>query len=428
VIKVNARRWALGMAICAGFVVPVLAAPPLTTIQDTLYRADGTLYSGYVQIEWKSFEASDNSLVPAQSLSLRVYRGLFRTQLVPTTTASAGAIYSVRYVSDGRLQGLENWAVPPATAAVRLTSVRVPPPGPVQQPGNVGGPFEISDVIGLQEALDLRPRKGAGFTPGRAAVINGLGELESALGADSDCITVEGAGAVCNAVDGGILFVDGDVLTGAVDGVNAVFNLSHPPNPVASLLLYRNGLFQRNAVDYTLSGTAVTFTTAAIPQTGDLLVASYRLSGTGSAAPQVLCSSVGTATSAITATSLGTCTIQTGTVHPGDRLEVSADYSHEGTTQDFTIAMKLGAATLATRTMLATETNGTVRMDLGVHTANTAYGGQTWGATTAIAPIAGSVVASYATPLTIDFLGSQAAASADGVTLRNYTVVLYPVP
>jgi hypothetical protein len=109
VIKANARQWALGMAICAGFTGQALAAPPLTTIQDTLYRADGTLYSGYVQVEWKSFEASDNTLVPAQSLSLRVYQGLFRTKLVPTTTASAGAIYSVRYVSDGRLQGLEYW-------------------------------------------------------------------------------------------------------------------------------------------------------------------------------------------------------------------------------------------------------------------------------------------------------------------------------
>jgi hypothetical protein len=63
-----------------------------------------------------------------------------------------------------------------------------------------------------------------------------------------------------------------------------------------------------------------------------------------------------------------------------------------------------------------------------VHTANTVYGGQTWGATTAIAPLAGSSVENYTVPLTIDLLGSLAAASGDGVTLRNYTVIRYPVP
>jgi hypothetical protein len=432
VIKVNARRWALGMMMCSVFVAQAMAAPPLTTIQDTLYKADGTLYSGYVQIEWKSFEASDNSLVPAQSLSLRVYRGLFRTQLVPTTTASSGAIYSIRYVSDGRLQGVEYWAVPPASSPVRLTNVRVPPgqatSGGGGGAGGVGGPFEITDIVGLQEALDSRPRKGAGYSPGRAAIINGLGEIESALGADSDCITVEGAGSVCGAVGGLISFVDGEVLTGTVDGVNTVFNLSRPPNPVSSLYLYRNGLFQRNTIDYTLSGTTVTFTANAIPQTGDLVIASYRLSGTGVGAPQVLCSSVGTATSSTSSTTLGTCTITAGTIQPGDRLEISADFTHEGTAQPFTIITKFGTDTLLTRNFLANETNGAVRLSLGRHTANTAFGGQSWGASTSVTGAAGSVSANYTAPLTIDFSGNVAAGTTDGVTLRNYTVVRYPVP
>ena len=34
------------------------AEPPLTTIQDVLYKADGTRFNGYVQISWNSFEAA----------------------------------------------------------------------------------------------------------------------------------------------------------------------------------------------------------------------------------------------------------------------------------------------------------------------------------------------------------------------------------
>jgi len=409
--------------------VPAVAAPPLTTIQDTLYRADGSLYTGYVQIEWKSFEAVDNSLVPAQSLSLRVYNVLFKTQLVPTTNASSGAIYNVRYVSDGRLQAIENWAVPPATVAVRLTAVRVPPGQSTQQPGaTTNPPVAISDVVGLQEALDVRPRKGAGFAPGRAAVINGLGELESALGAESDCITVEGAGTVCGPAGGSISFIDGDLLGGYADGTNPTFTLSHAPNPVASLLLYRNGLLQRAGLDFNLNGATVTFLSGAIPRPGDILVASYRLSGSGSAAPQILCSSVGTASSSDTATSLGTCTIPANVLQAGERVEVSADFTHEGTAKAFTLAAKWGADTLATRNLTATETNMAVRFSVGVHTANTVYGAETWGASSAGVRTAGAIVANYAVPLTIDFLGSLETAGGDGVTLRNYTVIRYPVP
>lgn len=55
---------------------------------------------------------------------------------------------------------------------------------------------------------------------------------------------------------------------GAVDGVNAVFELSFEP---ASLLLFLNGVLQTLGGDYTLSGTTITFATA--PFTGDIISA-----------------------------------------------------------------------------------------------------------------------------------------------------------
>ena len=36
--------------------MPLFAAPPVTTIQDTLFKADGTRFSGTLSISWTSFE------------------------------------------------------------------------------------------------------------------------------------------------------------------------------------------------------------------------------------------------------------------------------------------------------------------------------------------------------------------------------------
>lgn len=77
-------------------------------------------------------------------------------------------------------------------------------------------------------------------------------------------------------------FVDAEVPTGTVDGTNATFTLANPPVPMASLALYRNGILQKPSIDFTLSGTTVTFT-ATVPKTGDLLQAYYRRAGTNPA-------------------------------------------------------------------------------------------------------------------------------------------------
>lgn len=50
--------------------------------------------------------------------------------------------------------------------------------------------------------------------------------------------------------------------TGAVDGVNDAFTLSTAPSYNSSLQVFLNGLIQRQGIDYTISGTTITFTTA----------------------------------------------------------------------------------------------------------------------------------------------------------------------
>lgn len=69
-------------------------------------------------------------------------------------------------------------------------------------------------------------------------------------------------------------FADGETPGGTVNGTNASFTLAAAPG--TSLHLYRNGLRQNPAVDYSISGSTITFSSVSIPQSGDWLTADYR--------------------------------------------------------------------------------------------------------------------------------------------------------
>lgn len=69
-------------------------------------------------------------------------------------------------------------------------------------------------------------------------------------------------------------FADDEFPTGAINCANLSFALAHPPNPPASLRLYKNGVLLLQNTDYTLSGATIVFSAA--PQTGDSLLAYYR--------------------------------------------------------------------------------------------------------------------------------------------------------
>ena len=70
-------------------------------------------------------------------------------------------------------------------------------------------------------------------------------------------------------------FVDNEKPAGTIDGANPNFTLANVPN-AGSLTFYRNGLRQAENVDYMISGRTITFATTAIPEVGDILLASYR--------------------------------------------------------------------------------------------------------------------------------------------------------
>ncbi|MGB8013575.1 MAG: hypothetical protein WCF68_18330 [Terriglobales bacterium] len=101
--------------------------PGLTTISDTVYRADGTAAAGTVLIAWPSFETAAGDAVAAGNLSVTIGpAGAFSAQLVPNVGASpAGTYYVVLFQLDDGTVRREYWSVPatsPTTIAGVLTT------------------------------------------------------------------------------------------------------------------------------------------------------------------------------------------------------------------------------------------------------------------------------------------------------------------
>ncbi len=411
--------------------VPAFAGPPLTTIQDVLYKADGTPFNGSVTITWSSFQAGDNSTIVTQSTTVPIVNGNLRVQLVPTTTGTPPILYTATYNSDGRIQFQENWSVPASTLPVRLQDVRTA--AAISAPDTSGGtlttPIQETDVTGLVADLSARPLKGPGYAAGAVAVINASGAIESAAGSASDCVRVDGSSGPCGGDPPS--FADSDTLTGPVDGSNASFTLSGVPNPASSLALYRNGLLLKSPDDYSASGAAITFAAGAIPQPGDILFANYRLSGSGSGTPlpfpvsQILCSGAGASTASTALASIGSCVIPAGLLAPGDRIEIRFDFAHQGSASGFSIEVDWGATTLLHRDASASETLVSGGADAAILASGAQASTESWGA---VLPFAASVATpsdAYSSGLTINLLGSLAAAG-DTLALENYSVVRVP--
>lgn len=272
--------WRLVAALICG--VMAWAAPPLSTVQDTLYKADGNPFNGFLLIEWKSFAASDATNIAQHYTTVPIVNGVVLVQLVPN---ASGSSYSVRYSSDGKIQFEETWVIPASTSPLRIKDVRasvVPPGGVVTPPGETA-PIQESDVVGLVADLAARPVKAPGYAPSRAVYINSMGALEAVVGSLEDCVRVDGTAGPCGSGGGstGPGFVDGETPAGLVNGSNAVFTVANLPSPAASLSVYRNGVLQKLDVDYAVSSNVITFQAGSVPQPGDTLLASYRLADPG---------------------------------------------------------------------------------------------------------------------------------------------------
>lgn len=414
----------------------VEAQPALTNIQDILYRADGTRFSGTVSIQWKPFVTGDSSYIPQQALRLDVVNGVFRAKLVPTTNASAGANYEVQFASQGKYLFTETWAVPPSLNILKVRDVRVSSGVVVGNPPVFGQLSQIGDVEGLENELLLRPMRGFLFGLGRAAMINSTGQIDAVQGNLSDCVRVDGSAAPCGTGGSGggegPNFVDHETPSGLINGSNATFTLASAPSPASSLSLWRNGLLLRAGVDFNLTGSSITFLTVAVPQAGDMLQASYRISPsvgglTALPSPQVICSGAGAATSLAASTSLGSCDIASGYLNDGDRIEVRFGYAHTGgNTVAPRIGVRFGSSDVLIRALQASDTAADGTVSFVVNSGTATYFADSRGTATSPLLASGAVAQSLASTVVLSVRGYMETPGLEAVALRYFTVTRYP--
>jgi hypothetical protein len=423
----------LGSAVLAACLTfPLLAGPTLTTIQDTIYNANGTPYNGLAIVTWTPFVAGDTSQIATQSVTVNITGGNLMVELVPTTNATPAGYYSVTFVGSGNNQFTQTWAVPPSTRPLRVQDVLTSPSPSSSSLITGSPPIPESNVIGLLADLAARPVAGPSYATG-AAYIDSSGFLEAVSGSVSDCVHVDGSSGPCGAGGGtpGPSFSDGEVPAGAVNGANLAFTISAVPVPASSLALFRNGVLQKVGQDYSVSGNAIQFVSASIPQPGDTLLASYRVTPAGAPqgppSPQVLCSGTGSATSSTTISSLGTCTIPAGALQPGDRVRISFDYSHEGALTGFTFAVHWGNTLLVQRNGAVPDAFISGWAEAGAGSSACQLSVQSWGTVLGFATGVLNGYDSLSYPIVLAFQGNMAAITTDTVTLRNYSVVRYPM-
>lgn len=434
--------WLTRAALWLAPFLSIVSAQTLTTIQDTLFSADGTRFNGSLTISWSTFDASGLGTVVQQSKTVPVTNGNLYVQLAPNVAANPPAnLYTVLYQSDGYQQYTETWTVPAIATPLVVSQVRVGSSVGNSINGGVSASSSTivteASVTGLVNDLAQRPVKGASYAPGAVAVIDQNGQLEAAAGTPGSCVMVDGTTGPCGWPVPG--FVDAEIPGGAVNGTNQVFTLQNSPSG-SSLMLFRNGMYMLAGFDYTLIGSTIQFAAASVPQPGDILVASYRISSTNAASssnggssgtgqsfgtPLVICSGAGSTTSSTSSTSLGSCTIPSASLVAGARIEIRFTFAHTGSASGFTFETDWGSTPILTRQASAQDAAaaGSADAALGASTSQISY--QSWGS---VLPIgAGIQSAATSSGASVSFKAMLTATASDTVSLASYTVLLYPL-
>ena len=115
-LQASRRRWRLfylGMGcVCLAWQA-VAQGPTLTTVSDTVFRADGSPAAGTILISWPPFTTAGGATVAAGNTNVPLgTNGSFTAQLAPNAGANpAGTVYTVTYqLTDGTVK-TENWSI-----------------------------------------------------------------------------------------------------------------------------------------------------------------------------------------------------------------------------------------------------------------------------------------------------------------------------
>ena len=97
-----------------------------TTVQDTVYRADGTTASGTVLITWPAFVTASGQSVPGGNTSVTLgAAGALSVALVSNAGSNPmGSYYTVIYHLDDGTVTREYWVVPTSAASVQVSAIR----------------------------------------------------------------------------------------------------------------------------------------------------------------------------------------------------------------------------------------------------------------------------------------------------------------
>lgn len=122
--RLNRRLFLLlAIFVLAGFGA---AQNPTTTVQDVVFRADGTPAGGVLLISWPAFTTASNQAVAAGTTNVTLgANGALSVNLVPNENVTpASTVYSVTYQLNDGTNKTEFWVVPSSSPAT-LSQVRV---------------------------------------------------------------------------------------------------------------------------------------------------------------------------------------------------------------------------------------------------------------------------------------------------------------
>jgi hypothetical protein len=111
----------------------------------------------------------------------------------------------------------------------------------------------------------------------------------------------------------------------------------------------------------------------------------------------------------------------------GDRVELFFSYTHTGTGAAPTFEVHWGTTTVVSRSAAASESRIVGRASVGLYGDGGEWEAQSWGASLSLSWSSGVASHDYSSPVTVDFLGRFGSATADTLTLRNFSVVRYPM-
>ena len=229
------------------------AGPGFTTINDVVYRIDGTPFEGSAIIEWSPLNAGGVSGA-GMPVKTRIRHGRLKVRLA--NRGEGSAYYLVTYRAGEAEEFVETWAVPARSTALQVQDVRVLAPNRPQTAARatlqpLTATIPESSVINLVNDLASRPVEGASFAPGAAAIIDSTGAIDAAIGSPTNCVLVDGSSGPC-----GIATYPG---AGVPNSTGSAWGTSYTVGTAANNLVQLNSSSQIPAVSAALLTNFPTF-------------------------------------------------------------------------------------------------------------------------------------------------------------------------